>query len=136
MPTDRQEEADQHRDCDDDQPGTRRELRLDDEREDESGRERPDPVQDGAPSPAGRPESVPAANHPSLREREGSEHADHVQVNEGEDVRVVDPDEERGGRREDDDPVGVDESVAQVHELTGEVAVAREHRGQAREALV
>ena len=64
------------------------------------------------------------ANHAGLREREGGEDADHVEVNEGDDVGVKGPDQEGCDAGEDDDAVRVDEPVAEVDELAWEVAVA------------
>ena len=57
-------------------------------------------------------------------------------MDERDDVRVERPDQERGDPGEDDDPVRVDEAVAEVHELAREEAVVREHRGEPREPLV
>ena len=51
-------------------------------------------------------------------------------------VGLEGPDQERRDPGEDDDSVRVDEPVAEVDELAGEVAVAGEDRAQPREALV
>ena len=96
----------------------------------------PSAVHDGALAPAGLFEPQPAAHHACLGEREGGEDADDVEVDEGDDVGVEDPDQDGGQAGEHDDPVRVDEPVAEVHELAGEVAVAGEDGGQPREALV
>ena len=52
------------------------------------------------------------------------------------DVRAEHPDQQRRGAREHDDPVRVDEPVAEVDELAREEAVAREHGAEPGEALV
>ena len=52
------------------------------------------------------------------------------------DVRVVDPEQRHRDRREHEDPVREDEPVAEVRELPREEPVAREERGEPREALV
>ncbi len=49
---------------------------------------------------------------------------------------MEDPDEQRGESGEDDDPVRVDEPVAEVDELAREEAVLREHGREPRKPLV
>ena len=57
-------------------------------------------------------------------------------MDQRENVCVKDPDQERRDSRQDDDPVRVDEPVAEVDELPREEAIACEHRTEAREALI
>ena len=52
------------------------------------------------------------------------------------DARAVDPEKQRRGRGQHDDPVREDEPVAEIRELAGEVAVVRQQRGEPGEALV
>src|SRR5206468_6103198 len=101
-------------------------------------RERPSPVRPRACRYAGQlapTRSPPVAHHAGLREREGAEDPDDVELDQALDVGA-ERDHERDGRRgEDDGAVGVDEPVAQVAELARQEAIAREQAGQPREAL-
>ena len=133
---DEEEEADKGRDGDGHHPCPRQELRLDDEQRDEPRGHGADAVDRDPPLPSRLLPAAPVAHHPRLREREGREDADDVQVDQRDDVRVEDPDQERREAREHDDPVRVDEPVAEVHELARKEAVLREHGGEPREALV
>ena len=101
------------------------------------GRRGADAVDRDAVTPARLARAQPVAHHPGLRERERGEDADHVQVDQRVDARVVGP---RAARTrcsgQHDDPVREDEPVAEVGELPREEPVAREQRREAREALV
>ena len=125
-----------HRDRDDHHPGAGQELRRDHDHGDDEGRRGADAVQDGAPAPAGPARAQPVAHHPGLRERERREHADHVEVDQRVDVRAKREHEARRGAGEHENPVRVGEPVAEVDELPRQEAVARQQRGQPREALV
>ena len=126
---------DEHRDRDGDEPRALRELRPDHDRRDEAGRRRADGVHERAPTPTGSPRAQPVAHHPRLREREGGEDADHVQVEKRDHVRAEDPDQDRRRAGQDDDAVREDEAVAEVRELARREAVPGEQRREAREAL-
>src|SRR5207244_8710544 len=111
-----------------DYPGPVRELGgADDGRSEAPGpgaarvdRERPSPARPRACRYAGQlapTRSPPVAHHAGLREREGAEDPDDVELDQALDVGA-ERDHERDGRRgEDDGAVGVDEPVAQVAEL-------------------
>ena len=71
-----------------------------------------------------------------MREREAGEHTEHVQLDELRNVRVVDKDERRCDRRQDEDTVRENEPVTAVDELARHEAVLREDRRKAREVLV
>ncbi len=126
---------DEHRDRDRHEPRALGELRPDHDHRDETGRRRTDGVHGHATAPARRPDAQPVAHHPRLRQREGREDADHVEVDQAVGVRLVD--DEQGGRcaREHEHPVREDEPVAEVRELARREAVAREQRREPREAL-
>ena len=78
---------------------------------------------------------VPVLNHAQLREREGDEDAHDVQLDESGGLGMESDDQRDGGEREDHDAVGVGEAVAAAHHLVGQEGVAREDRGQGREAV-
>jgi hypothetical protein len=76
------------------------------------------------------------AHHPGLREREGGEDADHVEVDERVDVGAERDDQPGRDSGEHDDPVRIREPVAEVHELARQEPVPGEQGGEPREALV
>ena len=79
----------------------------------------PDAVHERACLPAPLARRVPVAHHSRLREREGGEDADHVQVDEPVDVGP-EGDDERGSKAgEDDDSVPVDERVPRFENWRG-----------------
>ena len=78
---------------------------------------------------------VPVLNHAQLREREGDEDTHDVQLDESGGLGLESDDQRDGGEREDHDAVGVGEAVAAAHHLVGQEGVAREDRGQGREAV-
>jgi hypothetical protein len=78
---------------------------------------------------------MPVAHHAGLREREGGEDADHVQVDQRVDARVVGPEQQGGDAGEHDDAVREDEPVTEVRELAREEPVACEQGRQAGKAL-
>ena len=67
---------------------------------------------------------------PACDKRERHEDADHVERNQRVGVAAEDHQEDAGEHAEADDAVGEREPVALVHELAGQVAVARENRRQ------
>ena len=87
------------------------------------------------PRQPGSPHAQPVAHHPCLREREGGEDPDHVEVDEAVGVRLVDDEQRRRGRGEHEHPVREDEPVAEVRELPRREAIPREQRREPREAL-
>ena len=133
---DAEEARDEHRDRDGHEPRPFRELRPDHDRGDQAGRRRSDQVDRDAMTPTRLSGAQPVAHHPGLRERERGEDPDHVEVDQRVDAGVVDPEQRAGDGRQHDDPVREDEPVAEVDELPGEEAVARQQRGEAREPLV
>ena len=94
-----------------------------------------DAVQGRAPTPARALHPEPPPDHPRLRQRERGEDADHVELDQPRELRVVEPDEEERERREDEDAVGEHEAVAAVAELARHELIARQDRGQPREVL-
>ena len=78
----------------------------------------------------------PVPHHSGLRQRERGEDADDVQMDQCQDVRVEDPDEKCGETGEDDDPVRVDEPVAEVDELPRKETVARQDGTEPRKSLI
>ena len=86
VPADGVEEADQKRDGDDHHPRAVRELRRDHDRRHERGHRRADAVEGRLQPPPSVAVAEPVPNHPGLRQREGGEDPDHVQVDERVDV--------------------------------------------------
>ena len=95
----------------------------------------PMPLITALPLPASLLRPHPPSNHAGLRQREGGEHADHVELDQSRQVRVEGPDQHGGEPREHDHAVGEDEPVAAVAELRRHEAVAREDRGEPWEVL-
>ena len=125
----------EQRDCNRHEPGAGGELRDDYDHRDEAGRGGADGVDGGAVVPTRVADAAPVADHAGLRERERSEDADHVQVDQRVDVRAVNPDQQPRQRREDEHPVREDEPVAEVRELARREVIARHQRGEPRKAL-
>ena len=96
----------------------------------------PDAVDDHAPPPARFPLAQVVAHHARLAEREGGEHADGVERDEGVGDAAEGDDEHAGGDGEEEDAVGEHEAVAPVGELAGQVAVPGDDRRQPGEVGV
>ena len=100
VPFDAAEDEDEHGDRHDDHPGALGELRVDDDQRDQSrGAGAGDVDRQGRPPP-GDTVVQPVVHHAGLREGEGAEHADDVQVNQRVDLGAVDGDQAAGEHRE------------------------------------
>ncbi len=76
------------------------------------------------------------AHHPGLTQGEGSEDADHVELDKATDLGTEHDQKSRSDQCERDDPVGKDEPVAPVEILAGDQLVPGEDRRQSRKILV
>ncbi len=94
------------------------------------GDHRAEPVDHGAPAPAGRSLAAPVHDEAGLREREADEHPDGEERDERVGVAAHGDHEGRGHERQDHDPVGEDLPVAAQREEVGQVVVPGQ---QARE---
>ena len=134
MAVDREQQAHEHGNDDEGDPGTLLELRDDDHDEDDAGHDGADPVDAGAPLPARLPGPTPSADEARLREREREENPDRVQGDELGDAPVEDREDRGRDERQRDDPEREREPLSPVRELTGHEAIVREHRREPREA--
>ena len=134
-------ERSEHRQDRDVGPGE--ELGRHDDHQDAGGDEEPDGVDRPGPVDPpthGRDPLVvqapgPVSDHAELAEREGDEHAHDVELDEERHLGVERHDQHDCRDREDDDPVGERQPVPAGGELSGQILVASEDRGQHREPV-
>ena len=88
----------------------------------------PVPLMAALVSPPGTAKLSPVHDHARLRQREGHEHADHVQRNQRVSVAAEDDEEDAGERAEAENAVREREPVALVHELPRKMAIAGQDR--------
>ena len=100
---------------------------------DDAGGDSAHTVERGAPAPSRRARAPPMHDHACLREGEADEDADGVERHERGGVALEHPDDDAGDEREHHDAVAEGEAVTAGGELVGQVLVAREDAGQARE---
>ena len=118
----------------DDEPGPLTGLRHENDDQHQTGHQRAEEVEAGAPLPPRRSQPSPASDEPGLGEREGQEHADRVEGDELGDAALTPHQDRRRDDRQRDDPEGECEPLPAIRELARHEAVVREHRCQAREA--
>ena len=140
---DRDLEAENDRNHQQGDPRAVRELRSQDDDEHEAGHHEADDVdgaraQDGHAFLAGLARAqlpVPVLDHAQLREREGNEYTDDVELDEARRLCLEADDQRDRCGRQDDDTVRVGQSVAAAHHLVGQEGIARQDGCQRREAI-
>ena len=130
---DAEQQPDEQRDGDHHHPGALGELAHDDHHQGDHGHDGPDPVDQDAPARAGLAQAQVPVGHARLGQGEGGHHPDGVQRDQRVDVGLEEHDQEDGHRRQGDDAVGVDETVAPLAELPGQQGVAGGEACQQRE---
>ena len=80
--------------------------------------------------------SIPMPHHPALRDGEGEEDSQDVQLDKSRDAGVKADDQQNRHARQDENAVAEDQSVTAAPELAGQVSVAAEYRGENRETVV
>ena len=132
---DEQHHPDEERDEDDDEVSPVNELDRRHDDEDEGSQDGAEPVDRRPVPPAGFAMAVPMADHPDLRQGEADEDADRVERDQGVGVATEQDQQTRRDSRQEDDPVGIGETVAAERELAGHVAVDREQRRESGERV-
>ena len=120
-----------------------RELRGQDDDEHEAGHHEADDVdgaraQDGLAFLTGLARAqlpVPVLDHAQLREREGNEDTDDVELDEARRLRLEADDQRDRGDCQNDDAIRVRQAVAAAHHLVGQEGIARQDGCQRREAV-
>ena len=133
VPAYREHEEDENWDGDDDHPGARQELALDDDDRDDAGRQRAEAIDGDSPPPAGLAAPPPSDDHAGLGERERQEDPERVERDERRHARVEHHEQECRQPGEGDDSGREREPFPAEGELARHERVARQERRQARE---
>ena len=120
-----------------------RELRGQDDDEHEAGHHEADDVdgaraQDGHAFLAGLARAqlpVPVLDHAQLREREGNEDTDDIELDKARCLRLEADDQRDRGDCQDDDTVRVRQAIAAAYHLVGQEGITRQDGCQRREAI-